>query len=593
MNKAVKISLISACALLVTGILGIVICQRIARWRFIRSMDEEVHYTLEAPRGDIYDMNGEIIATSTMVYDVHLDCALIQSEAEWKEKTLELAPRLATLLPERGAAEWWDYLQDGRHQNKRYLNIVKRITPEMKDSLAQLPIFDMKQFEGGAIYTSYEVRVYPYDSLARRAIGYVHPSGDPRVGLEGKYDLFLHGTDGYRVLTYNRTDEKRHKKETLRKEAIRGSDVYTTLSMPVQAAADSALRAILNEDEDLESGCLILMDVHTGAIRAMVNLSKGRRDIDSGKAWERYNCAIASSYEPGEVLQTMTLASVLRDRYIHSLDETVETNHGILPDYPQDVHLLDYERSNRTDCISVKEGLALSSKYVFGKLATDSYAESTQYFTEGIRSWCLPEAFSYDFDVVGFRPVDITNPKGYYWKNSTLPSVANGHALVMTPLDILSFYNTIANRGTMVQPYLVETLQKGKETTFKHTTRVLKEHAMTAAVTDTLTKALRYVTTEGTGRRQLYDANVAVAGKTGTARQILNPYDEKGLAADPYRDNEGRHKTAATYAGFFPAEAPQYSVICVLYSYPSRKTYFGGTYPAMAVRALVDRISDK
>lgn len=591
MNKTVIIALITAGAILGAGILGNFIRGRIIHCRFIRSMDKEVHYILEAPRGDIYDMNGEIIATSSSVYDVHLDCALIQSETEWKEKTLELAPRLASLLPERGAAEWWDYLQDGRHKNKRYLNIAKRISPEKKDSLAKLPIFDMKQFEGGAIYTSYEVRVYPYDSLARRAIGYVHPSGDPRVGLEGKYDLFLHGTDGYRVLRYNRTDEKRRKKETLRKEAIRGSNVYTTLSMPVQQAADSSLRAILNEEEDLESGCLILMDVHTGAIRAMVNLSKGRRNIDSGKAWERYNCAIASLYEPGEVLQTMTLASVLRDRHFRSLGETLPTNHGRLPDYPQDVNILEYERTNKTDCIPVMEGFEISSKYVFGKLAMDYYAGSTSYFTEGIRAWCLPDSF--DFDVEGFRPVDITNPEGYYWKNSTLPSLANGHALVMTPLDILSFYNTIANRGTMVQPYLVETLKNGEETTFKHTTRVLKEHAMAPAMADTLARALRQVTAEGTGQRQLLGAKVPVAGKTGTARQILNPYDEKGLADDPYHDSEGRHKTAATYAGFFPADAPQYSVICVLYSYPSRKTFFGGTHPARVVRELIDKMSEK
>ena len=361
--------------------------------------------------------------------------------------------------------------------------------------------------------------------------------------------------------------------EMQQKDAIRDSDVYTTLSMPAQAAADSALRAILDEEQDLESGGLLLMEVHTGAIRAMVNLSKERQIIDSEEAWERYNCAIASSYEPGEVLQTMTLASVLRDCHLHSLDETVETNHGILPDYPQDINLLDYERTHWTNCISVKEGFALSSRYVFGKLATDYYAESEQYYTEGIRPWCLSE--------------------GNYWKNSSFPSLANGHALVMTPLDILSFYNTIANRGTMVQPYLVETLPNGKATIFKHTPRVIRELTMSAAVADTLTKALRYVTTNGTGHRQLSDAKVAVAGKTGTARQILNPYDEKGLADDPYHDSEGRHITAATYVGFFPAEAPQYSVICVLFSYPSMKTFFGGTYPAMAVRALVDRMCEK
>lgn len=562
MNKTVKISLIVAGTLIAVALPGISFCPRIARWMTARSLDGEVRYSLSSLRGDIYDANGDIIATSERVYDIHLDCTLIQNDTVWKEKTLALAPRLASLLPERGAAQWWDYLQDGRNNHNRYLKIAKGLAPELKDSVAQLPIFNMRQFEGGAIFTSSDARRYPYDSLARRCIGYIHPEGPWKVGLEGKYDVSLHGTDGYRIIRYSRSSGKRRQKETERKEPVNGADIHTTLSMPVQSVADSALRAVLNREGDLESGCLILMEVHTGAIRAMVNLSKGERRYSSGKAWERYNCSVASLYEPGEVLQTMTLASVLRDGSIRSLEE-------------------------RIDDVSLKEGLASSYRNVFGKLATKHYAGSEEYFIEGIRTWCLPRSF--DFDVEGFRLVDITNPNGLYWTDRTLPSVANGHALVMVPLDILSFYNTIANLGTMVQPYLVETVQSGEGTTYRHGTLVLKEHAMSPANADTLARALRFVTAGGTGRR-LRDAKVPIAGKTGTARQILNPYDEHGLADDPYHDNEGRQKIAATYAGFFPADAPQYSVICVLYSYPTWKTFFGGTYPALVVKDLAETI---
>ena len=564
MNKTVKTAIIATGALVVVPLLGIFFCYRIAVlpriacWKAARSMDKEVRYTSPSSRGNIYDANGNAIATSKEVYDVHLDCAIILDDAEWREKTLGLAPRLADLFPERGAAEWWDYLQDGRSKNKRYLQIAKGITPARRDSLVRLPIFNEKSLEGGAIYESRLVRVYPYDYLARRTIGYIHPSGEWKIGIEGKWNDSLHNMD-----------------------------LNTTLSMPIQAAADSALRAVLNAEEDLESGCLILMEVHTGAIRAMVNLSKGRRGRSYGKACECYNYAIASLYEPGEVLQTMTLASVLRDGYIHSLDETIPTNHGILPNYPQDTNLLDYELSTGKDCITVEEGLAQSSKYVFGKLAKDYYSDSQVYYTEGIRSWCLPKGF--DFDILGFQNVDITNPEGLYWKKGTLPSVANGHALVMTPLDILSFYNTIANRGNMVQPYLVESLRSGKDTYYQHMTSILKANAIDPAVADTLVKALYYVTTNGTGVI-LQDAKVPIAGKTGTSRQILNTYDEHGLVDDPYHDNEGRRKIAATYAGFFPAYEPQYSVICVLFSYPARKTFYGGLYAGQVVKDLVNEM---
>lgn len=564
MNTTVKTVLIAAGALVAVALLGIFFCYRIAVFPRIacrkaaRSMDKEVRYAVPTSRCNIYDANGNIIATSEEVYDVNLDCAIIQDDAEWREKTLDIAPQLAALFPERGASEWWDYLQAGRKNNKRYLRIAKGIAPARKDSLARLPIFNEKALEGGAIYESRQVRVYPYDHLARRTIGYTRPAGERTIGIEGKWNDSLHNMD-----------------------------LHTTLSMQIQSAADSALRAVLNAEEDLESGCLILMEVHTGAIRAMVNLSKGQRGFSSGKAWERYNYAIASLYEPGEVLQTMTLVSVLRDGCIHSLDETLPTNHGILPDYPRDVKLLDYEWSSGKDCITVKEGLAQSSKYVFGKLATDYYSDGQVYYTEGIRAWCLPTGFN--FDILGFQNVNITNPEGLYWKKSTLPSVANGHALVMTPLDILSFYNTIANRGNMVQPYLVESLRRGKDTYYQHMTNILKDNAIAPAVADTLVKALSYVTTDGTGV-MLQDAKVPVAGKTGTARQILNTYDEHGLVDDPYHDNEGRKKIAATYAGFFPAEEPQYSIICVLYSYPTRKTFYGGMYAGRVVKDFVNKL---
>lgn len=163
MNRTLKISLITVGGLFIAGILGIFISRSISHWRHIRSMDEEITYTLEAPRGEIYDVDGHIIATSTTAYDVYLDCALIQSDAEWKEKTTDLAPRLALLLPERNAAQWWDYLQAGRKENQGYLNIAKGITADIKDS------------------------------LARRTIGYVHAYEIPGWVLKGNMIPFLRG----------------------------------------------------------------------------------------------------------------------------------------------------------------------------------------------------------------------------------------------------------------------------------------------------------------------------------------------------------------------------------------------------------------
>ena len=150
-----------------------------------RALDQERFEWIPASRGNIYDCDGNIIATSQLVYDIHLDCQIIEDPEVWKEKTLALAPKLAALLPERTAAEWWEHLQYGRQYDNRYLKIAKDVSPEMRDSIAKLPIFDMPSLKGGAIYTSCLRRSYPYDSLARRVIGYVRSGDNGHIGVEG------------------------------------------------------------------------------------------------------------------------------------------------------------------------------------------------------------------------------------------------------------------------------------------------------------------------------------------------------------------------------------------------------------------------
>lgn len=588
MKKSTKIILIVAGALAIIPI-GRTVYQRIDHQRLLHALKEERVQTIPAKRGDIYDCEGNLIATSEPFYEIRLDCMTIESPELWEEKTLALAPKLAAMLPERTATEWWAYLQDGREKEKRYLKIAKDVTPQKKDSIAKLPLFDMPSLVGGAIYERYDKRCYPYDSLARRAIGYVR-GGKKRVGVEARYDSLLRGQDGSKTIRSGWYKGKRQHLVTRHIEPEGGADAMITLSMPMQALADSALRAGIGEDMDIASGCVVVMEVATGAIRAMVNLSRGTMPYDSDRLWERYNDAIAHSYEPGEVLQTMTLASVFRDGHLHSLSTKMPTSHGIIPYMSQDARLTNYERQFKTDSISVLDAFAISSHYGMARLATDAYEESTKYYATGLRHLCLPAKT--DIGIEGLGEVDITNPEGVYWNDSTLSCMANGKCISMVPMDILSFYNTIANKGQMVQPYLLEKAWTGSDTLFchNHNGNILKVDILSSSVADSLARALVAVTESGTGAR-LRDARYPVAGKTGTARQVLRvSTDETGHPLDPYCDEEGRFQTAATYAGFFPAESPRYSIICVLYSRPCNKTYFGGTLPALIVKDIVDGI---
>ncbi len=184
------------------------------------------------------------------------------------------------------------------------------------------------------------------------------------------------------------------------------------------------------------------------------------------------------------------------------------------------------------------------------------------------------------FDIDGLREVDITNPNGYYWKDYTLSNMANGTCLTMTPLDILSFYNTIANGGQMVRPCLVKAIGRGNDTftPHGHVPDTIRKNVLSKAVTDSLTSALT-----GNGRWN--------ALKTGTAYQIIRPYYENGQEQNPYEDSEGRYQSAATCAGFFPADNPQYSIICTLFSYPCQRTYDGNGLPTAVVTNIIDNIA--
>lgn len=552
MTKPLKITLIILTSLAALAIAGVG-AYRYAEHRYDVKQQEKTQFY--GHLGDFYDTRGNLIASTERLYGRYLDCLVVEDEEEWKQKTLALAPGLASLFPERSAAEWWEYLQEGRRLGKRYLPIARGLSKQQEDSLEALALFNESPFRGGGIIESYLQRTYPYDSLARRTLGYVKEG--IAIGIEGKYNKLLPGW---------KNDYAR--------------DLHLTLDMSLQQVADSALRAAMGDDTHLQAGCVVVMDVKSGAIRAMVNLSRGVPSHEHPRLWERYNDAIAHLYEPGEVLQTMALASALRDGNLPSLDETIPTHHGELKHYQDDPHIREYEVENNATDISVLKGFCLSSSYVMAYLTTRHYDASRHYYVESVRNYCLPAGV--DLDIEGLRPVDITNPDGSYWSHSTLASLANGFSLVMTPLDILSFYNTIANKGMMVKPFLVEAIGDSLVSPV-----ILKEDVIPPFVADTLTRALRQVVLDGTAVR-LKKARYPVAGKTGTASQIIKPYDEKGLAPDPYHDKDGRHSTAATFAGFFPADDPQYSIICVIYSNPCEKTYFGGGLPTQVVLDVVN-----
>lgn len=553
-------------------------------WRLItRPTDQISTYTEHAERGEIFDCRDNLIATNKTVYDFHLDCCVVEDPKMWEEKSRMLAQSIAQILPEKTAPQWWDYFQNARKNKKRYLPIVKNVDRSMADTLRTLPLLNEIPHKGGCICTSKVVREYPYGNLARRTIGALRNSyDDPLFGIERQFNGDLNGDDGISKVKYGYRGRKPRRWEIEREEKIDGWDVYTTIYMKHQAVADSVLRAAVESDEDIVGGCLALMEVKTGGITALANCHR----LDNGQIGEYYNYAISHNYEPGEVVQTMTLAASLSDGMIKSLDEKLPTNHGRLTDTCrfQDKYILQYERKNQTDSISVIDGFIQSSRYVASSLAL-KYAQSQEYFYKWYETFCIND---YNFDLDEMRGLNLVDPIGR--DINTLLSAGSGYGFTVCPMQILSFYNTIANNGKMMHPMLIKKMKSDKYGSQYMYPRELNESVCRQEVADSLKKALSACTELGTGKI-LSGMPQNIIGKTGTSRQVIDPKIREG-SLDPYQDCEGRRQYSSTFAGFFPAYNPRYSVICVLFTKPTHKPLYGGQLPTETVKSFVENISD-
>ena len=552
---------------------------------------------LKPERGAILDHNGKLIAVSTPMYNIAIDCTVMkesyardkeegkQKEKEWKEKACRLAQELPAVLAKDGkdAAYYRKLILDGRSQNKQYVPITKGINHNTLVKLKTLPLFNQDKNTGGLIVERMDTRQYPYKSLARSVVGYVRNNEDTGVskrrGIESKYDQTLHGTEGLRWKRI--TDNKGTIQDTdsAMVAVVNGNDVRTTLDIDIQDIADRALRRQIESEMDIDGGCVIIMDVKTGAIRAMVNLNRG----SNGTLDETYNLAIARAGEPGSVMKTATLMTLLEDGLIR-LDDEIETNHGKMKNVKDDETIKKYERNNKTDKIPVIDGFKLSSNYVFRYLVKEHYGKKPEEYLARLYEYKLADAF--DFELEGFAKATLPDTKSKTWSPTDLIQVAIGYSATETPLHIVTFYNAIANKGKMMKPYLVESIEKEGDIIERFKPEILNGAICSKATADTLLRALKTVTSEGTGTK-VKNARCKVAGKTGTAWVVMDPKYTEGRGG-VYKDSNGRKQYQGTFVGFFPADEPKYSAIITIWSKPTLQSFHGGTLPALAMKEIVD-----
>lgn len=560
-------------------------------------------YTIAPDRGAIIGCGGEILAMSTPMYELRMDCTVRKEyfqkkmrknptgdnlEQQWQDKAKAFSEGFAKEM-NMDASVIFKSIMDGRRKGNKYLRLGTDIDRGTLLKLESLPLMEEGRYKSGIIVEKHDSRKYPYGTLARRTIGYVKDNssqkedekGRSHIGIEGKYDYVLHGKEGEIWLKPTDNKEKIQNYDSTYVKPVDGLDVRTTLDITLQDIVDKAMRKQMSANPKIEDGCAVFMDVRTGAIRAMVNLTKSPKDSSLN---EVYNMAIGYGANPGSVFKTTTLMTALEDGYIKSLDDEIPTNEGKLPGYPQDDHVKNLVK------ISILHGFEISSNYVFRYLATNNYSDDPKRFMDKLYMYKLGQAF--DFDLEGLREPVLPSPDSKSWSSTDLGSVAIGYSVRETPLHTLTFYNAIANKGRMMKPYLVESIEKDGVVKTKKGPSVLNASICSRATADTLLRALKAVTSEGTAYR-LKGAKLTVAGKTGTARQSLSKEEIEKYGRDP-KDNtqtaDGSYHNLATFVGFFPADNPKYSAIICMNSSLIRGSLYGGVGPASAMREIVDAI---
>lgn len=548
---------------------------------------------IEPDRGAIIGSDGKLLAMSTPMYQLYMDCTVLKSvfhgksnpdslERDWLSKAKAFSDGLAKEVG-GSAGDYYRMIVTGRKDGNRYMRLTADLDRGALLRLQKLPLMKEGRYKSGIIVNKRDSRQYPYGTLARRTIGYVkdnrNSNGNNHIGLEGKYDYALHGKEGEIWLRPTDNRERIQNYDSTYVKPEDGLNVRTTLNITLQDIVDKAMRKQMAANPKINEGCAVIMDVKTGAIRSMVNLTKDPKDSSLN---EVYNMAIGFAAEPGSVFKATTLMTVIEDGFVKSLDDVIPMNNGVIPGYPQDTHI----RGNGE--ISVLRGFEISSNYVFRYLAVKNYNDNPKRFLDKLYMYKLGQAF--DFDLKGLSEPYIPSPDSKQWSATDLGSTAIGYSVRETPLHILTFYNAIANKGKMMKPYLVESIEKKGAVKTKKGPSVLNASICSKATADTMLRAMRAVTSEGTAKR-LKGAKLTVAGKTGTSRQVLSKeeIDKYGMSS-PYVTKDGSYHNLATFVGFFPAENPKYSAIVCMKSDLIRGSLYGGVGPAAVMREVVDAI---
>lgn len=532
---------------------------------------------LAAERGNIYSEDYDLLCTSLQFFDVHMDVSVVGDEV-FNENVDSLAYMLGTSpWSKLGVDEWGRRLRKARQKRSQYLRIARRLDVDEYSRLEKFPILRLGWMEGGRIVESTTKRVKPFRGLSSRVIGKTKDFSNKDVGLELTYDKFLRGPE--RPIVMRRVSMSKKLWVPVRDmedlDVKRGNDILTTLDVGVMDIVHSELeQGLINLDAS--SGVAIVMDVETGAVKSISNLRKSSAGVYS----EVYNDGVGVRYEPGSTIKLASVLALLDDNKCNS-ESLVDLNGGKFRFYDQ--LMRDY-RQHGMRIVSLKKAFKMSSNVGIARMVDTHYGSKEGWvaFLDKMKSFGLLD--NTGVDIKGEAVPKVLDPLKGEFSGVTLPWMAHGYAWEFTPLQILSFYNAVANDGKYMTPYFVTDILEDEKVIKHFDPKVKIEHIASSKAVKDVQEMLEAVVESGTATN-LQSNIVTIAGKTGTT---VVDYDKQV-------DNNRR---IASFAGYFPAKSPKYSVIVVVkdpVGHTSGSTAAGPIFKNIAERitTMVDNVSGR
>jgi len=537
-------------------------------WRNKSDSLHQQFIDLAAERGTIYSEDGSMLSTSVPYFDIYIDFAADGLKAKkgklFYTRLDSLAVALSVLFKDQSTAAYRKQLLDGYKKKDRYYALKKHLSFEQYKALRSFSLINQGRNKSGFIVEVNSKRLNPFGLLANRTIGLARKNAQ-NVGLERTYDSLLKGESGSKLVRYIAGGVS-VPVEGYEVEPENGKDIITTIDVNIQDITENALLRMMTGNE-CTNGTAVVMEVATGKVKAIANL--GRRE--DGAYWEDLNYAIRAS-EPGSTFKLATLLAVLEDKHV-TLNQHVNLEGGKWNINKRTVY--DSETHGLHE-VTVQEAFEHSSNVGMAKLVTSFYLRNPGQYIDHLKKLHFDRHSG--IGLIGETNPIIKTPRSKTWSATTLPWMSFGYEVLISPMQTLMLYNAVANNGIMMKPYLVNAIQKDGLNIVENEPAVLEESICSEETLQQLKKCLEGVMTNGTGR-SLQDSFYRIAGKTGTA---LVANGKRGYADHIYQ---------SSFAGYFPADNPQYSCIVVIKNRPNAKKFYGAMVAGPVFKEIADKLN--